>query len=105
MIRLVRVSSSCVFAVAGFLCCRREEAASTPVYNISSNKAQRITWAEIIGVAKKIIWTYPYEMILWYPDGASRTNWLSHTLIVFFFQTLPAYVVDLLLALARQETL
>lgn len=80
------------------------EASSTPVYNVSSNKVQRITWREIIELGKDCIREHPFDTILWYPDGASRTNWLTHTLIVFFFQTLPAYFIDLLLTLARQKT-
>lgn len=84
---------------------RKEEAARTPVYNISSNKVERITWREIIQMGKKNIQEYPFEMVLWYPDGASRTNWLSHTLVVFFFQTVPAYFIDFLLTLARQKPL
>ncbi|KAJ1521680.1 hypothetical protein ONE63_003323 [Megalurothrips usitatus] len=81
-----------------------EETAKTPVYNVSSNTAQRIKWSEIIEIGREHIHKYPFEMVLWYPDGATRTNWLTHTLIVFFFQTLPAYFIDLLLTIAGQKT-
>ncbi|XP_034241775.1 putative fatty acyl-CoA reductase CG5065 [Thrips palmi] len=82
----------------------QDEAKRTPVYNVSSNEKQRITWGEIIDLGREKIHEYPYDTVLWYPDGASRTNWLAHTLIVFFFQTLPAYAIDLLLTLAMQKT-
>lgn len=80
------------------------ETATTPVYNLSSNKRQRITWRELVSIGREHIREYPFEMILWYPDGAPRTNWLAHTLLVFFFQTVPAYFIDFLLTLARQKT-
>ena len=75
------------------------------MYNVSSNEKQRITWGEIIDIGRQKIQEYPFDTILWWPDGASRTNWLAHTLIVFFFQKCPAYLIDFLLMLAMQKTL
>lgn len=84
---------------------RPEEARDVPVYNISQNEVVRVTWGDVLKLGRRALTDYPFDWAIWYPDGSIRTNWLTHTLIVFFFQTIPAYFIDFLLALACQKTL
>ncbi|KAJ1526768.1 hypothetical protein ONE63_008343 [Megalurothrips usitatus] len=65
-----------------------------PVYNACTGSKDRTTWREVLEIGHKKIIKYPFEWSIWYPDGNIRTNWYTHTLIVFFFQTVPAYFVD-----------
>lgn len=65
-----------------------------PVYNACTGSKDRTTWRQVIEIGHKKLLKYPFEWAIWYPDGNVRTNWYTHNLIVFFFQTLPAYFVD-----------
>ncbi|XP_039296931.1 putative fatty acyl-CoA reductase CG5065 [Nilaparvata lugens] len=76
----------------------------TQVYNVSIGDVVPITWGEVLERGRKISYDVPFENILWYPNGTIRTNRLVHFLVVFFLQTMPAYLIDFLFFLARQKT-
>lgn len=76
---------------------------SVPVYNACTGSAEKTTWSEVLDMGRRKLLECPLEWTLWYPDGGIRTNWWSHTLIVFLFQTVPAYIIDFLLFLLGQE--
>jgi len=76
-----------------------------PVYNVTQNDVVRMTWGEVLDHGRRLLLEYPFDWAAWYPDGSIRTNWWTHTLIVFFFQTIPAYFFDLIFFLLGQKTL
>ncbi|XP_026684875.1 putative fatty acyl-CoA reductase CG5065 [Diaphorina citri] len=76
----------------------------TQVFNISSNEVEAITWGEIISRGKQLIYQYPLEAGLWYPNGQIRSNRFWHYFFVIFTQILPAYLVDFIMVLIRQKT-
>ncbi|KAK3911267.1 Putative fatty acyl-CoA reductase, partial [Frankliniella fusca] len=73
------------------------------VYNACVGDMEEVTWGEVLRLGRKMVNLYPLEWTLWYPDGTIRTNYWEHIIIVFLFQTIPAYFIDFLLLLARQE--
>ena len=75
------------------------------VYNMSCGEVQPVTWGYVLELGKSILKEYPLDCGLWYPGGTIRTNPFTHALIVFLCQTVPAYLIDFLLYLARQKRL
>ena len=75
------------------------------MYNICTGNLERTTWGEVLELGRRCLHHYPLEWALWYPDGSPRTSLWAHTLVVFFFQTVPAYLIDFLLLLAFRERL
>lgn len=76
-----------------------------PVYNISNGDIEAMTWGEVLRFGKKLTYDYPFEAGLWFPNGTIRMNPVTHFLVVFFFQIIPAYFIDALLFLCGQKTL
>ncbi|KAE8746184.1 hypothetical protein FOCC_FOCC007056, partial [Frankliniella occidentalis] len=90
--------------------CRAENLAEVPrdqreviVYNACAGDLEETTWGEVLALGRKMVGVYPLEWTVWFPDGSIRTNYWEHMLIVFLFQTIPAYVIDFLLMLIGQE--
>lgn len=83
---------------------RKEEDEQT-VYNISNGNVETMTWGEVFKIGKKLSYEYPFEAGLWFPNGQIRMNPITHYLIVFFFQIIPAYFIDFILFLIGQKTL
>lgn len=75
-----------------------------PVYNVTNGDCQRMTWGEVLKKGKKLTYEYPFEAGLWYPSGTIRMNPITHYLIVFLLQIIPAYFIDALLFLLGQKT-
>ncbi|XP_052124123.1 putative fatty acyl-CoA reductase CG5065 [Frankliniella occidentalis] len=73
------------------------------VYNACAGDLEETTWGEVLALGRKMVGVYPLEWTVWFPDGSIRTNYWEHMLIVFLFQTIPAYVIDFLLMLIGQE--
>ncbi|KAJ1521364.1 hypothetical protein ONE63_003040 [Megalurothrips usitatus] len=74
-----------------------------PVFNACTGSVVRTTWGEVLQMGRRMVCEYPFEWCVWYPDGGIRTSWLQHNIIVFLFQLIPAYLIDMLLFIARQE--
>uniref|UniRef100_A0A1B6F9S7 Fatty acyl-CoA reductase n=1 Tax=Cuerna arida TaxID=1464854 RepID=A0A1B6F9S7_9HEMI len=74
-----------------------------PAYNISCGEVAPITWGEVLKRGKKFGYNYPFESVLWYPNGTLRTNRFIHGLVVILLQVLPAYFIDFLMVLFRQK--
>lgn len=64
-----------------------------------------VTWGEVLEIGKRIIYQYPFEGIVWYPGGDARNNKVVHSLAVFFFHIIPAYLIDFLMLIFRQKRL
>lgn len=83
---------------------KHSEDSSTQVLNLSSNEVKAVTWGEIITLGKQLVFEYPFEAGLWYPNGQITTNRFWHYFYVIFTQILPAYLVDFVMVLIRQKT-
>ncbi|KAK7788972.1 hypothetical protein R5R35_013984 [Gryllus longicercus] len=100
----VDIAANAIICAAWDGALRGKEEAETPVYNLTSGDMVHMTWGEVLEVGRKLVYEEPFEGVVWYPDGDIRDSRLAHELIVFFFHTLPAYFIDLLLLLALQKT-
>jgi fatty acyl-CoA reductase len=76
-----------------------------PVFNVTGPKVRRITWKEVLDMGRKAVYEYPFEMMLWYPDGNMRSNLVYHNLCVIFLHFLPAYFLDFLFLIFGQKRL
>lgn len=75
------------------------------MFNVCCGPVLQTTWGEVLEIGRRALHKYPFEWTVWYPDGGVRTSWWEHQLIVFFFQVIPAYLIDVLLLLIGQERL
>lgn len=76
-----------------------------PTFNLTQNNIKQITWGEVLEKGRAIIYDYPFEGQVWYPDGDIRSSKLIHNLFVFFFHIIPAYLIDFLMLILRQKRL
>lgn len=76
-----------------------------PVYNLTSGKWRQATWGEVLDHGRRAGYAYPFEMILWYPDGNIRPSRMSHDIHAFFQHFLPAYFIDFMMFVFRQPRL
>ncbi|KAJ8897180.1 hypothetical protein PR048_002526 [Dryococelus australis] len=74
-----------------------------PVYNLTATAAKKYTWLDILNMGRHLIYEYPFEMIIWYPDGDIHSSKFVHTFTVFFFQWIPAYLIDFLMVIFFQK--
>ncbi|XP_047368535.1 putative fatty acyl-CoA reductase CG5065 [Vespa velutina] len=81
----------------------RNKLKNCPVYNITQTSMERMTWGQILEKGKEIIYDYPFEGQIWYPDGNIRNNKFIHNLFVFFFHIIPAYLIDFLMLIFCQK--
>lgn len=75
-----------------------------PVYNLTSSSVFKLTYREVLDQGRDIIYDYPFEMQVWYPDGDIRSLKWVHNLYSLFFHWLPAILIDFLMLLFRQKT-
>uniref|UniRef100_T1GXP4 Fatty acyl-CoA reductase C-terminal domain-containing protein n=1 Tax=Megaselia scalaris TaxID=36166 RepID=T1GXP4_MEGSC len=76
-----------------------------PVYTITISERRKLTWGEALVMSKRVGYKYPVLMGLWYPDGSVTMNKMKHRMNVFFFQWIPAYLVDFLMWILRKKPL
>lgn len=68
------------------------------IYNLTSSHEIKISWDQIIDLGRKIVETrMPLNGVVWYPGGSMKKSRVAHNLAVFFFHTIPAIFVDMLL--------
>lgn len=79
---------------------RRDE---VPVYNLTNDGVFHITWGEILKFGKEVYYKYPFEQMIWYPDGDMRSCYFVHWLYCIFTHWLPAYLIDMLMFIFRQK--
>ena len=75
------------------------------VYNITCSEKWRMTWRHLMIQTLDIVHEYPFEIGVWYPCGGMTLSPLYHYTLVFFTQTIPAYMLDLLLLLLGKKRL
>ncbi|XP_017779308.1 PREDICTED: putative fatty acyl-CoA reductase CG5065 [Nicrophorus vespilloides] len=81
-----------------------EKKRETYVINITTPRdIVEITWAEVMNKGRVAMWKYPFEWMLWYPNGTIRTNVYIHWLIMILFQWIPAILLDILFFILRRE--
>lgn len=76
-----------------------------PVYNLTNDGIIQKTWKDILNLGRKLIFEYPFEMQLWYPDGDLKESKFIHNLCCLFFHWIPALFIDFLLLLFFQPRL
>ncbi|KAF2896919.1 hypothetical protein ILUMI_09255 [Ignelater luminosus] len=74
-----------------------------PVYNLTNDGAKRMTWGDILQKGKRIGHKYPFETMIWYPDGDIRPSKFRHDVCCFFYHWIPAYLIDFLMLIFRQK--
>lgn len=77
----------------------------TPVYNLSQSDVRPTTWGEVLSKGRRLFQENPFDWPLWYPDGDIRTNKFIHHIIVFLFQIIPAYFMDIVFSIFMQKRL
>ncbi|KAL1138004.1 hypothetical protein AAG570_009699 [Ranatra chinensis] len=75
------------------------------VFNVTSADKNPYSWSEVVEKGKQVVHEYPFEAGLWYPNGSITMNPYSHALTVLMVQTIPAYLIDLLMIIIRQKRL
>jgi len=73
---------------------RHRRPTEIPVYHLTIHESRRITFGELIARCARVGKNYPYNWALWMPNGSMTMNKTKHGLKVFFFQWVPAYVID-----------
>ncbi|XP_063235357.1 putative fatty acyl-CoA reductase CG5065 isoform X2 [Bacillus rossius redtenbacheri] len=81
-----------------------DKLSEVPVYNLTASSVKRYTWVEVLNMGRHLIYEYPFEMTVWYPNGNIHNSKLVHTFNVFFFQWIPAYLIDFLMIIFMQKT-
>lgn len=74
-----------------------------PVYNLTQGKEKVRTWGEVLEMGRTLTWEYPFDMMLWYPDGNIRSSLWMHKICAFFLHWLPAYFIDFMMFIFRQK--
>nr|CAD7420785.1 unnamed protein product [Timema poppensis] len=99
------------FAINGLLMLAAKVGSSSdrpkevPVYNLTASAVKKMTWKEVLDIGRKIIYDYPFEMTVWYPDGNIRASKFMHNMCVIFLHFLPAYLIDFLMLIFFQKPL
>ncbi|XP_014610676.1 PREDICTED: putative fatty acyl-CoA reductase CG5065 [Polistes canadensis] len=81
----------------------RNKSKNIPVYNVTQNSIERMSWGKLIENGRYIINKYPFDGMLWYPDGNLRKSKWVHDIMHFFFHIIPAYFIDFLLLIFLQQ--
>ncbi|XP_050457641.1 putative fatty acyl-CoA reductase CG5065 [Cataglyphis hispanica] len=100
----VDIAINTLIAIAYKIATSQENSKSIPVINITQSDIDRIMFKEIFKKSREIIYDYPFEGQIWYPDGSIHSNKFVHNIFLFFFQIIPAYLIDFLMLLFRQKT-
>ncbi|CAH2011783.1 unnamed protein product [Acanthoscelides obtectus] len=80
---------------------RRNE---VPVYNLTMYGLLPITYREIIDRGRSIMYSSPFEMMIWYPDGDIRPSKTVHNIYSLFYHWIPAILIDMLMLIFGQKT-
>lgn len=76
-----------------------------PVYNMTLHESKKITIGKTLQYTRDLGKIYPPLGGLWYPDGDITQNVFIHTIKVFLFQWVPAYLIDFILLCLGQKRL
>lgn len=99
----VDLAINTIIMIASKLATDQQKSKTIPVINITQSNIRPTTWAEVIEKGRENLHKYPFEGHIWFPDGDIRNSRLAHNLVVFFFQIIPAYLIDFLMLIFRQK--
>ncbi|KAM3963004.1 putative fatty acyl-CoA reductase CG5065 [Aphomia sociella] len=99
----VDIAINSIIVIAFKIGTTTERQPEIPVYNLTTGDDRNTTWKEILDLGKATIRKFPFEGPLWYPDGNIRHNKFIHSLCVFFYHIVPAYLIDFLMLIFRQK--
>ncbi|KAI4470299.1 male sterility protein 2-related [Holotrichia oblita] len=78
------------------------ESEEVPVYNLTNDEVLRYTWGEVLHIGKKICYQYPFEMQVWYPNGAATKYFWVYFIWSIFVHWIPALLIDTLMLIFLQ---
>ncbi|CAO1442158.1 unnamed protein product [Diamesa hyperborea] len=87
----VDISINSLLVVAWNYAMMKEKPLTIPVYNTSS----RMTWKTFFDLTKKAVYRYPFENLLWYPDGSIATSEILHRFKLALTLWLPSHLIDI----------
>ncbi|KAL6420855.1 hypothetical protein ACFW04_014381 [Cataglyphis niger] len=99
----VDIAINALIIIAYQIATNQENLEDIPVFNVTQGDIIRITYCEILEKGRQILYEYPFEGQVWYPDGDIRSNKFVHNIFIFFFHIIPAYLIDFLMLLFRQK--
>lgn len=68
------------------------------IYNVTSSAEYKLTFEELVDIGRETVYNkIPLNGVFWYPGGSMKRSRLHHNLAFFFYQWLPAVLVDILL--------
>lgn len=73
------------------------------ILNATTNQENPISWGDALEIGKKHVLENPFSQPLWYPGGRLTSSRLLHWIAVIFFQTIPAYLLDILLVVTGNK--
>ncbi|CAH0546044.1 unnamed protein product [Brassicogethes aeneus] len=65
-----------------------------PVYNLTHHGSNPTTWSELVETGREIIYEYPFDGQIWYPDGNIRSSKFVHNIMCILFHWIPALLID-----------
>ncbi|XP_055697097.1 putative fatty acyl-CoA reductase CG5065 [Phlebotomus papatasi] len=93
-----------VIASAWNLSVKRKTPGSPIVYNCSSGLQNSITWGRFCSLNSHFMKKYPLENVILYPMCLNaKPRGLYHSILTFYLQTIPAYIVDLFFWLTKRK--
>ncbi|XP_074032397.1 putative fatty acyl-CoA reductase CG5065 isoform X2 [Leptinotarsa decemlineata] len=94
-------ASICIAQAVGSKQTKSDE---VPVYNLTVESKLQITYQEIVDKGRRIVYDYPFEMQIWYPDGDIRSSKFVHNIYSVFYHWIPAILIDLIMFICGQKT-
>ncbi|XP_011864992.1 PREDICTED: putative fatty acyl-CoA reductase CG5065 isoform X2 [Vollenhovia emeryi] len=92
-----------LIAISYKLTTDKKKSKSIPVINVTQGNIKRLTWAEVLEKGRERLYEYPFDGVIWYPDGDIRSSKCVHNLFIFFFHIIPAYLIDFLMLIFLQK--
>lgn len=81
----------------------KEAPEEVPVYNMTNAQVQTVTWKDVLDKGRSTARKFPFEMMIWYPDGDMRSSYFIHQINCIFQHWIPAYFIDFLMFVFRQK--
>ncbi|XP_073817826.1 fatty acyl-CoA reductase wat-like [Musca autumnalis] len=66
------------------------------IYNFTTDESNLMTWGRYINLYLNYNLLMPYSKVIWYPTVTMISNHFLYRLTVYIYQTIPAYVMDMI---------
>lgn len=103
LIDLVPVDIPINLAIATAWRIASHPANAIPVYNCTSGASNPIQWGQVESLGMAAMRRYPMESVLWYPGGSFKQSNFVNKICQVAFQSLPAYIMDILSLLSGKK--